>query len=215
MRPTLLLLALSLSPLSGCCSLARFFCGPDTTPWISERYDTARNAAQTLFEAIRRDDAEVVYLCLSQSCRKRFGIGDSIEARVAWARFREQVPGLHVAGYATVPPPTMLGPDRATVAVQVEGRTIEVDLERQAYVEVRYHRDDGLPFEQGEVIRAFAERALLVPQPVHPEADDAKTELHVKPFVLIHSPNVDITMESIDYAGLSHRWKVADVRVRQ
>lgn len=215
MRPTFLILALWLSPLSGCCSLARFFCGPDTTPWISERYDTARNAAQTLFEAIRRDDAEVVFLCLSQSCRKRFGIADSIEARVAWSRIRDQVPGLHVAGYATVPMPTMLGPNRATVAVPVEGRTIEVDLERQAYAEVRFHRDDGLAFEQGGVIPGFAERAQLVPQPVHPEADEAKTELHVKPFVLFHSPNVDIAMESIDYAGLTHRWKVADVRVRQ
>lgn len=212
MRPTLLLLlGLSLCPLQGCCSLARLFCGPDRSPWISQRFDSAHQTARTLFEAIRRDDAEVVYLCMSQGFRQRLGL-DGLMAKVFWERFREQTPGLHVAGYADVPPPTLLGPDRATVAVDVEGRRVEIDLEREARWEIRFQLANGTAQEQGGVVTSFTgiARVEAVDDP-----NEDRSRLFVRPFDLYHDDQPVLPLEAIEYAALTHQWKVADVRVQQ
>ena len=212
MRPTLLLLlGLSLCPLQGCCSLARLFCGPDRSPWISQRFDSAHQTARTLFEAIRRDDAEVVYLCMSQRFRQRHGL-DGLIAQVAWERFREQTPGLHVAGYAEVPAPTLLGPDRATVTVDVEGRRVEVDLEREARWEVRFRLANGTEQEQGAVVPSFAGNARV--EAVDDPNED-RSRLLLLPIDLYHDNQALLPLEAIEHAALTHQWKVADVRVRQ
>ncbi|MBL8750262.1 MAG: hypothetical protein JNK78_13935 [Planctomycetes bacterium] len=213
MRPWLsLLVILPALPLSGCCSLARFWCGPDKTPWVQQRFDTPLATARTLLEAIRRDDPEVVYLCLSDGYRRRLGI-DSMTAVLAWQRIREQNPGLHVAGYANVPAPRRTGDDRATVAVEVEGLTIELDFERQAYWEVRYVSGDGVQLEQGGTTN-FAARALVAADPAHPGADDATTRVVVGPLVLVHDPEAPIAVDALDHVALTRRWKVSDLRVR-
>jgi len=222
MRPILLLLvASSLAPLSGCCSLARFFCGPDRSEWVSERYDTPRQAVQTLFEAIRRDDAEVVYLSLARSCRQRLGL-DGLTTKIAWQRLREKVPGLHVAGYAEIPEPTLHGKDRASVAVAVEGYVVEVDLERQAYQEIRYRRADGNEAAQSEVIGSLGERARieLAPpldrwRPWLEDEGEAHSLVHLAP-VPFHRPlDADVDMDAVEHIALTHRWKVADLRMRE
>ena len=87
----------SLLPTGGCCSFARFFCGPDKTPWVSVEFDAPESAVRTFLEALRRDDPDVLYLSLSDGYRQRLGI-DLMAVNVAWERFREQNPGLHVAG---------------------------------------------------------------------------------------------------------------------
>ncbi len=213
MRPWLsLLVTLPALALSGCCSLARFWCGPDKTPWVQQRFDTPLAAARTLLEAIRRDDPEVVYLCLSDGYRKRLGV-DGMTAVIVWQRIREQNPGLHVAGYATVPTPRRTGEDRATVAVEVEGTTIELDFERQSYWEVRYTSGDGVPLEQGGAT-SFGARSLVAADPVRPEADDATTRVVVGPLVLVHDPEAPITVDALDHVALTRRWKVSDLRVR-
>lgn len=222
MRPTFLLIAaFSFAPLSGCCSLARFFCGPDRSEWISERYDTPRHTVQTLFEAIRRDDAEVVYLCLSKSCRQRLGL-DGLTTQIAWQRLREQVPGLHVAGYAEIPQPVVHGPDRASVRVAVEGRFVDVDLERQAYQEIRYRRPDGNPAEQSEVIDSLGQRARIDADPAvdrwRPWLEDegeARSLVLLDPVPLFRPFDAAVRMDAIEHIALTHRWKVATVRMSE
>ena len=214
MRSPLALLFLSLCPLHGCCSMARFFCGPDKTPWISERYETPHQAVQTLFEAIRRDDAEVVYLCLSAAYRQRLGI-DSLAATVVWDRMREEVPGLFVAGWAKVPEPSATGPDQASVRVEVEGRILDIDVERQAYWEIRYRHPDGRPREQGAVVPSFDHRVRVTTDPLKPEEEEARTLVHVAPFEILHAPETTVTSGSIEHAALTHRWKIANIRVQQ
>ena len=222
MRPTfLLLVASSFAPLSGCCSLARFFCGPDRSEWVSERYDTPRQTVQTLFEAIRRDDAEVVYLCLAKSCRQRLGL-DGLTTQIAWERLREKVPGLHVAGYAEIPEPVLHGEAPASVTVTVEGWRVDVELERQAYREIRYRRADGNAAEQSEVIGSLRERARLELDPsidrwrpwLEEEGEVRSTvQLDAMPF--FRPLDAVVTMEAIEHIALTHRWKVADVRMRE
>ena len=214
MRPTLLLLLASLCPLQGCCSLARFFCGPDKSEWVSERYDTPRQTVQTLFEAIRRDDAEVVYLCLSRSYRERMGI-DGMAALVAWERLKEAVPGLHIAGYAVIPEPAMTSRDRASTTVEVEGKVIDVALERQPYQELRYRRADGSIADQGKVVPSLAKLVLVVPGKPEPDDYDVESSVTVAPFPVWHPSDVPVSVDSIEHAALTHRWKVADVRVRE
>jgi len=68
------LCALSVT-LTGCCSISRAFCGPDTSAWISVDLSTPELAARTLLEALRRDEPEVVYDALSDELREELGVG--------------------------------------------------------------------------------------------------------------------------------------------
>lgn len=188
--------------------MARLLCGPDRSPWISQSFDTPQRAAQTLFEAIRRDDPDVVYLCLSTAYRRRLGL-DGLTLPVFWARFRDQNPGLHVAGYATVPPPALVGTDRATVAVEVEGHVVDVDLERQASWEIGY-RLDGVPLAQGSIIPSFAAVARI--EPIAAGADEG-SRLVLAPLPFAHD-DAPVPIESIEHVAITHRWKIADLRVR-
>ena len=206
---TLLLLAATSCSLPGCCSLSRLFCGPDRSPWVSQRFDTPQRAAQTLFEAIRRDEPEVVYLCLGEGYRRRQGL-DSLTAQLAWARLREQNPGLHVAGYAEVPAARMQGPDRATLTVEVSGNRIELDLERQAYWEVRYRRPDGTPGEEGAAIPSFLGRARL--QRIE-DGDEDRSRLTLEPLVFHHDGIAHVDLDAVEHAALTRRWRIADLRV--
>src|SRR5688572_13889449 len=114
MPPSRLLLFALVLPLSGCCSLARFFCGPDTTPWVSVRFETPRLAVMTLLEALRRDDPEIVYVSFSQRYQRHHAI-DVTTFKILWPRIREENQGLlFLAGYAQVPEPSRLGPDHAS-----------------------------------------------------------------------------------------------------
>ena len=118
-RIIFLAMATAALPMAGCCSLARLFCGPDESPWVSVDYQTPQLAVQTFLEALRRDDPEIVYLSMSEAFRNRLGV-DSSTTQMAWPKIREMNPGLHVAGYAKVPEPTILGKDRARVPLEIE-----------------------------------------------------------------------------------------------
>ena len=127
-------------PLQGCCSVARAWCGPDETPWVSVEFRTPELAARTLLEALRRDDPQVVYDALADDLREQLGL-DGLGVELAWPKIRAHYPYLHVAGYAKVPPATV-SPDGATasVVVSLEGRRLELALVRQTYWELRYRR---------------------------------------------------------------------------
>jgi hypothetical protein len=211
MRPTpLSLLLCSALPLSGCCSLSRLFCGPDDSPWISQRLDTPQRTVQTFFEAIRRDEPEAIWLCLGESYRRRLGL-DSMTLRLAWERIRDQNPGLHVAGYTQVAVPRLVGEDRAAVTVDVVGTLVDIDLERQAYWEVRYRREDGTAGEHGAPIESFAPFARV--ELAGPMGAD-ESRLSFEPIVFRHDGVDRVPLSAIEQAGLSRVWKISDIRQR-
>lgn len=203
------ILAVMLGSLSGCCSLSRFFCGPDRSPWVPQSFDTPRRTTQTLFEALRRDDPEVLFLCLDPAYRRRIGIDDSMAMRLAWDRFREQNPGLHVAGYTTVPEPRLLDPDHARVTVDIVGEKTELDLRRQSVWEVRFRRPDGSVFGESAAIASFADRAQIA---VLTNQDDDASRLMLTPFVFHHDGLAEVPLDAIEHVALTRRWLVADVR---
>lgn len=209
MRPASLAVVLLL-PLSSCCSFARFFCGPDRTPWVSIDYTTPELATRTLIEALRRDEPEIIYLSLSNDYRKRLGL-DSTTMRLAWPRITEENPGLHVAGYAEVPTAVRHGPDRASLQLEVEGRRIEVQLVRQAKWEVRWRRPDGNAAEPGEPLTSLAG---YVTSNLDPD-DDTRTRMTFAPLTIPALRQGDdylpVPLEAIEFAGFTCAWKVADL----
>jgi len=202
MRRRLLLCALATAlPLPGCCSLARLFCGPDRTPWISVDFATPEAAARTLLEALRRDEPEIVYRALSHAYRDRLGL-DQAAAVLAWQKIRADNPGLHVAGYAEVPAATAIDADRARILLTIEGQRVELEVVRQRKWEVRWRRSSGTLAEPGGNLAAFDARAAIT------ENDDGRSAtLRLEPFVLPFGSEVP-TLAAIEQAGLVAEWKV-------
>lgn len=191
-------------PAPGCCSLARLFCGPDRSPWVSIDYRTPELAARTLLEALRRDEPEVVYASLSHAYRDRLGL-DQATTVLAWERVRASNPGLHVAGYAEVPPATALAPDRARVALRIEGRRVDLDLVRQRKWEVRWRRPSGTLAEPGGNLPSFAAWVTIE------EGERARTAtLRLQPFTFAVGADLP-DAAAIEFAGLVAEWKVDDI----
>lgn len=216
-RPApLLLLAATLLPLPGCCSLSRFFCGPDKSPWISIDFSSPRKAVMTLLEAIRRDEPQVVYECLSTDFRKQHGL-DGLTVNLVWQKLREENPGLHMLGYATVPEPTGHGDDHASVTLEIEGRRVDVDLVRQCYWEMRYRRTaamlgqehDGPEGEGGEPIRSFVGFARI-----ETLGDTERSRIVLQPLTFYHDGIETVPLEALEHVALTQRWKVAELRVQ-
>ena len=203
--------ALSL-PMTGCCSLARLFCGPDRSDWISVDYRTPELAVRTLLEAFRRDDPQIVYLSISNGFRKRLGV-DALTAELAWPKIREQNPGLHLAGYAEVPTPTLRGLDRADVVLDIEGNRVELRLVRQSYWEVRYRRPGGgdgdEPAAVGRPIPSFVGFADVA---FVEDADDDESKITIEPLTFQHYNLDEVPLANVEFAGLFRRWKVEGLR---
>lgn len=189
-------------PAPGCCSLARLFCGPDRTPWVSIDHATPEATVRTLLEALRRDAPEVVYGCLSNAYRDRLHL-DQASVTLAWVKLREQNPGLHVAGYAEVPPATRIDADHARIELCIEGQRLEVDVVRQLYWEVRYRRDNGTPGASGQPLGSLADRASIV-------ADDTadRSTLTLSPLTFRHDGLEAVPLTAIEFAGIQREWKV-------
>jgi hypothetical protein len=194
-----LALSLALLPASGCCSLARLFCGPDKTDWVPIDFTTPEGAVRTLLEALRRDDPDVVYRCLSHGYRKQHGI-DSAVAQILWPKIREQAPGLHVAGYATVPDARRLGPDRARVDLDIEGRALVVELVRQRATQVRWQRPGSAPLEKGSSVPDFTPLIDL-------GGEDGRMRVQIT-FEVNTSSDPEAILQDLVAAGLLAEWKV-------
>ena len=207
MRPwPILLLAVGCAPLTGCCALARGLCGPDRSPWVQIDFATPEAAARTFLEALRRDDPEVVYQCLSHACRKRLGV-DGMATQLAWQEIRRQHPYLHVAGYAAVPAAQRLDGDRARLRLDVEGTAVDVDLVRQTKWEVRYRRADGSLFEPGAAVDDLAAIAAVTP-----DAADERSTLQLQGLRFRHDGLDAVPLDAIEFAGVVRQWKIADWR---
>lgn len=205
MRPWLLLVLAQVGvlPLAGCCTIARGLCGPDRTPWVQVDFATPEATARTFLEALRRDDPDVVYRCLSHECRKRMGI-DGLAAQLAWTEVRRQHPYLHVAGYATVPAAERLAADRARVQLDVEGTAVVVELVRQAKWEVRYRRADGSLYEPGALVDDVAAVAAIAADP-----QDERSTLQVQPLRFRHDGLDAVALADVEFAGVVRDWKIA------
>lgn len=205
------LAALAALPLGGCCSMARFFCGPDRTTWVSERFDAPERTVATLLEALRRDDPEVVYLCLADTYRQQLGL-DGQTVKLAWERVRDAAPGLFLAGYAEIPEPTRRDEDRATFHLLVEGHALVLELVCEPFWEVRYRRPDGSLGEAGAAVPKFgdyaASRSLDDP-------DRDLSELTLAPLRFEHEGVDEVPPSAIEHAALSRRWRVAAIEQRR
>lgn len=208
----LALSALLALPLGGCCSFARFFCGPDRSPWVSVDHSSPESTVRTFLEALRRDDPDVVYDCLSDEYRDRLGI-DKMVVQAAWDRFRAANPGLHVAGYAEVPAAQRTSPDRAVVTLDVEGIPFGVQLVRLDRWVVRYERPQEpgkQPFPPGRFVQALPSFAGHVRSEASAKLDHST--LTLSPLVVRHDGIDELGIDAIDSVGLERTWRIADLQ---
>lgn len=206
-----MLLVAGLLPLGGCCSLARLFCGPDRSQWISVRFDSPEHTVATLLEALRRDDPEVVYLCLADRYRQDLGL-DGQTVKLAWQKVREAAPGLFLVGYAELPAPALRTPLLARFELLVEGHRLDVELACEAYWEVRYRRSDG---SAGEFGRPAADWGSYATVANLSDDEHDRSELRLGPLRFDHEGVDAVPVEAIEQALLARRWKVVAIQQRE
>lgn len=216
-RLYLTLLAACTLPLSGCCTVARLFCGPDTSEWVSVDYTSPELAVRTFLEALRRDNATVIYEALSQNYRQDLGIDEGM-SRLAWPKIREQNPGLHLAGYAEVPEATMApgNLNLATMELDVEGTKILLRLRRECQWSIRFRRPGNVPasIKHGYTGMPVADIATVLT--VQPVADDAEeSNVIIKPLYLPHPRIDEIPASHIDFAGVEQTWRIDGLTMLQ
>ncbi len=205
-RLVFLLAIAAIASAPGCCGVARFFCGPDDSAWIQERYDTPTRAVATFREAIRRADAETLQRCLGEGFKRRTGLVGVLEAELAWRRISDEVPALHVLGYATIESVEPTGPDRALARLALDGARIELRLERQPYWEVRWN-----PTEDPEDLERdgrYVQRAGSV-LTVDPSPDGLGTTISIR------VPDLDVSIDQpaqVEFAGFGQEWKIESIR---
>ncbi len=204
---TLLLLALAL-PHAGCCGVARWLCGPDASDWVSVSFLTSDEAVRTFLEAIRRDQPDVVSLSLSQDFKARNRL-DGMTARLAFQQLKEQNPGLHVAGYATVPPSEDLGPTRRGYRLEVHGYDLELEVVRTAYWSVTYERERGRG-EAGAYVGSLQETVTI-----ETAEDGTGQVLRLAPLTFPLVGFEAIRPEQVIRAEAGHEWKVDRLEVRE
>jgi hypothetical protein len=212
MRPLALsLLCATALPLTGCCSIARAWCGPDKSPWVSIDFRTPELATRTLLEALRRDEPQIVYDALSDDLRRQMGI-DGLALQLAWAKIKEQYPYLHVAGYAEVPPARIDEQgSNATIVVDVEGTPLQIGLVRQTYWELRYRRP-GADLTPDEREARFGHRLDNLTGTVRieldAEAEEDRSFVSLLPQNVLHSNIDEIPIANVESLGVRREWKI-------
>ncbi|MEY2981851.1 MAG: hypothetical protein RL562_2078 [Planctomycetota bacterium] len=189
----------------GCCGVARYFCGPDDTAWVQERYDTPSHAVATFREAVRRADAETLQRCLGEGFKRRTGLVGVLEAELAWRRITDEVPGLHVLGYATIDVIRRVDETRAVAQLSLDGTRIELGLQRQPYWEVRWTpTDDPEDIERdGRYVGAVGDVVSVEPSPGG-----------LGTTVSIRVPDLDVTIDQprqVEFAGFGQEWKIESI----
>lgn len=207
-RIILTVTALLALPLQSCCSLTRLFCGPDKSEWVSVRFDTPELTVRTFLEALRRDDPGVVYQCLSEPLRNSLGV-DQDTTTMIWPLLRDKIPGLHLAGYATVADATRSGADMASIDLDIEGQSLKLQLVRQCHWEVRYRREGvsgakAIASVGGQVATAVD---LLNITPVSDEPPMSIVALNGRR--VLHYSCETLAAANIEAIGLEHTWRIS------
>lgn len=193
--------------------MARFFCGPDTTPWVPIAYDTPDATVRTFLEAVRRDQPNEVYRCLAPSFKAHHQL-DGLLVQVAWDRLKEQVPGLHLLGYAEVPAaPSRIADGGVTYEIEVEGRVLRLDLVRQSYWELRYRGKDGKPRETSTALDFDTLNGLLrvTDKGLDPVDELPQAEVALEPRVVLHPGAPRLRLEDVDGLAVGREWKIAEI----
>ena len=206
---------LLLLPLQGCCTLARFFCGPDRSEWVSIDWSTPQKAVATLLESLRRDNPQILYDSLSESYRRELGI-TSMTAELVWPRFRDANPGLHVAGYAEVPIPTLRGDDRAEVTLDIEGTIVDVRLVREVRTRILFQRDDSeFEFDKGQPLQSFSEKARIIAETDASGEPKEQSQIVLEPIVVTHPNLAALPLGKVWAAGIVSVWRIESIRARE
>ncbi len=206
-RISLTVVALLALPLQSCCSLARLFCGPDKSEWVSVSFETPELTVRTFLEALRRDDPSVIYDCLSEPFRAANGL-DQDTMKLVWPQVRDQYPGLHLAGYATVPDAVQPDRNTAIIDLEVEGYAMQIQLLRQCHWQVRYRRagetgSKAIADIGGQVANAAE---LLSVTPVTEDPPMSIVALNGRR--VVHWGLDEVPAEDIETIGLKHTWQV-------
>ena len=212
MRPiAMAILSAAALPLTGCCSVARAWCGPDRSPWVSVAFRTPELAARTLLEALRRDEPQVVYDALADELRTQLGV-DGLAIEIAWPKIKQQFPYLHVAGYAEVPPADFgPGGDTATITVEYEGQRLRLALVRHTYWELRYQRPgaDLRPTQRdARVGRRLSDLSSTIKIELDVEAEEDLSHVSLLPQAASHFGVDQIPPENVESLGVFTAWKI-------
>lgn len=199
-----------LLPIGGCCSLARFFCGPDTTPWVPISYETPEAALATLLEAIRRENVTQIYNSLSDGYKQRLGGADRIAAEVGWQRIKEQVPGVHMLGYVQVPAEPARRADRGvTYELEAYGERVRIDLVRQSFWTVLYQDAAGTVHEVGAVLPHDSLNGLVRVDPRTDPIDQLPASaLLLDELLVVHPTLKTLPLSNILQITIAREWQV-------
>ena len=207
-RIALTVTALLALPLQSCCSLARLFCGPDKSEWVSVRFDSPELTVRTFLEALRRDDPGVIYQCLSEPLRDSLGV-DQDTTTMIWPLLRDKIPGLHLAGYATVPDAIRSSADAAVIELSIEGRPLTLQLARQCHWEVRYRRDGVSGTRAIASVGGQATNAVDLLS-VTPVSDDPPLSIvALNGRRVVHYSFDTLPAANIEAIGLQHTWRIS------
>jgi hypothetical protein len=197
-----------LLPLSGCCSLSRLFCGPDKSPWVPIDYSTPTSTVRVLLEAIRRDDPNVVYDCLAQEYCVRMKLDGQLAA-IAWQRLRDEVPGLHLVGYAEVPPPVRVADNGATFILEVHGQHLRIDLVRESVQSLTYW--NPVLGEAQHISRPVLSWNTLASITSVEDPDRDLSRIDLQPLTFEHDGLGAIPLEHIQDLSLVRRWTLSGI----
>lgn len=216
LRPLLALLPLLSA--TGCCSLARLFCGPDDSAWVQIDYDTPAATMRTFLEALRRDNVDRLVLCLDDDYKQANGI-DRLVAQVAWEEVRKQNPYLYMAGYAKVPDqPTSQQLDLATYDLRIEGYQLHFELRRRFFWLVNYLDAHGEMHEKSMAMASLAPYLRLADPDRQPAAYDEGYAVieFLSPGAWQLAPNFpfgadDPDLRQIVRVEFGQEWKITDL----
>lgn len=192
----------AIAPAPGCCGIARYFCGPDESVWVQESYGTPEQAVTTFREAVRRADAETLQRCLGEDFKRRTGLVGVLEAELAWRRIEDEVPGLHVLGYASIESIETTAPGRAVARLALDGNRVELGLVRQPYWEVRWNPNED-PEDQERDGRYVGRAREILDTSESPDGLGTSISLRI--------PALDATIEradQVEFAGFGQEWKI-------
>ncbi len=177
--------------------MARLFCGPDRSTWVSESYETPSRTLATFMESLRRADRQTLLRCLSEPLKAREGGIGTLGIEVIWDRLSKQTVGIHLLGTANVEGPTHLDEGRVAYILRVSGHALRVELLRQTYWECRW-TDASDPED------VYADGAFASPDAQLRTDADGKIRIDVS----MTPTDAPPSLGAITFAGMGSAWKV-------
>ena len=186
----------------GCCNFARWMCGPDDSDRVSERFDTPTAAIATQREAVRRADTIAITRCLSEDFKQQTGIRGVLETALVWQRLRDEVPGIHLLGYAEVSERRPLGPGRCEYELAIAGQRMVVRLMRQPYWELAWTYDPDDPDDLEPRGEPLTHLGTVLDATIDEDEGTTAVSIRLPPI------DVPVELDRIQSASVGFEWKV-------